>query len=132
MPYTVPRGLVYRGACSFILLPQGVNFTSLTEVKLNDKYGKSAGNIDIVLVSYDDAGHLTDFGSLEVQAVYISGTISTPFNQYMADPTKNANLDWRRHKTIHAQTTSHHPVRGSHRNSSIKAESYTPGTRKWL
>jgi len=24
--------------------------------------------------------------------------ISTPFNHYIADPTKNANLDWRRHK----------------------------------
>ncbi len=78
--------------------PQGTNFTSLTEVRLNDKYGKTAGNIDIVLVSYDDAGRLMDFGLLEVQAVYISGTVSTPFNHYMADPTKNANFDWRRHK----------------------------------
>ncbi len=84
-------------AASFFF-PQGGNFTSLIEVKLNDKYGKTAGNIDVVLVSYDDAGHFTDFGSLEVQAVYISGTISTPFNYYMADPGKNANLDWRRHE----------------------------------
>lgn len=82
-------------AASFFF-PQGVNFTSLTEVRLNDKYGKAAGNIDIVLVSYDDAGHLMDFGSLEVQAVYISGTISTPFNYYMTDPAKNATMDWRR------------------------------------
>ena len=43
-------------------------------------------------------GRLRDFGSLEVQAVYTSGTISAPFKQYVADPTKNANLDWRRHK----------------------------------
>ena len=68
------------------------------EVRLNDKYGKTAGNIDIVLVAYDEAGHLVDFGSLEVQAVYISGTISTPFNYYMADPVKNAHFDWRKHK----------------------------------
>jgi hypothetical protein len=78
--------------------PQGANFTSLMEVRLNDKYGKTAGNIDIVLVSYDDAGRLTDFGSLEVQAVYISGTVSTPFNYYIADPAKNANFDWRGHE----------------------------------
>lgn len=84
-------------AASFFF-PQGVNFTSLTEVRLNDKYGKTAGNIDIVLVSYDDTGQLTDFGSLEVQAVYITGTISTPFNHYMADPAKNAKMDWRRHE----------------------------------
>lgn len=88
---------IVEHAASFFF-PQGVNFTSLTEVKLNDKYGKSAGNIDIVLVSYDDVGQLKDFGSLEVQAVYTSGTISAPFKQYIADPAKNANLDWRRHK----------------------------------
>jgi hypothetical protein len=84
-------------AASFFF-PQGTNFTSLTEVRLNDKYGKTAGNIDIVLVSYDDTGRLVDFGSLEVQAVYISGTVSTPFNHYIANPEKNANFDWQRHK----------------------------------
>lgn len=78
--------------------PKGAHFTSLTEVRLNDNYGKTAGNIDIVLVSYDGAGHLIDFGSLEVQAVYISGTISTPFNHYIADPAKNAHFDWRKHE----------------------------------
>lgn len=65
---------------------------------MNDKYGKTAGNIDIVLVAYDDAGHIIDFGSLEVQAVYISGTISTPFNYYLSDQVKNAQFDWRKHE----------------------------------
>lgn len=68
--------------------PQGAQFTSLMEVPLNDKHGKSAGNIDVVLVSYDEGGRLTGYGSLEVQAVYVSGTISTPFQHYMSDPTK--------------------------------------------
>ena len=43
-------------------------------------------------------GNWLDFGALEVQAVYISGTVSTPFHHYLADPTKNANFDWSRHK----------------------------------
>lgn len=84
-------------AASFFF-PPGTNFTSLMEVRLNDRYGKTAGNIDIVLVSYDETGNLTDFGSLEVQAVYISGTVSKPFNYYMENPVGNANLDWRGHK----------------------------------
>jgi Restriction endonuclease NotI len=50
---------IAEDAASFFF-PQGTNFTSLTEVRLNDKYGKTAGNIDIVLVAYDDAGRLTD------------------------------------------------------------------------
>lgn len=84
-------------AASFFF-PQGTSFTSLTEVRLNDKYGKTAGNIDIVLVAYDVSGRIIDFGSLEVQAVYISGTISTPFHHYLSDPVKNAQFDWRKHE----------------------------------
>jgi hypothetical protein len=69
-------------------------WTSLTEVRLNDAYGQSAGNIDIVLVSYDNQGKLVDFGSLEIQGVYISGNVRRPFEQYIANPSLNSNLDW--------------------------------------
>src|SRR5262245_28428720 len=44
--------------------PAGATWTSLTEVRLKDAAGESAGNIDVVLVSYDDRGRLTDFGAL--------------------------------------------------------------------
>jgi len=64
------------------------------EVKLNDANGQSAGNIDIVLTCYDDLGKITDFGSLEIQGVYISGNVRGPFEQYIANPSKNADLDW--------------------------------------
>jgi hypothetical protein len=54
---------------------------------LKDKHGKSAGNIDYVLVSYDDKGRILDFGSLEVQAVYISGNLTGPFTAFLENPT---------------------------------------------
>jgi len=74
--------------------PIGSMWTSLTEIRLNDVNGQSAGNIDVVLVSYDKHGKIVDFGSLEIQGVYISGNVRRPFERYMADPTKNADLDW--------------------------------------
>jgi hypothetical protein len=74
--------------------PEGVNWTSLTEVRLKDADGRSAGNIDLVLVSYDNRGRVLDFGSVEVQAVYISGNIRRPFDEYMTDPIGNADMDW--------------------------------------
>ncbi len=80
-------------AASFFF-PKGQKWTSLIEVRLNDKFGKSAGNIDVVLVSYNDRGHVTDFGSLAVQGVYISGNIRRLFEQYMKSPKHNYNLDW--------------------------------------
>lgn len=87
------KWLIIEDAASFIF-PQSKQWTSLTEVRLNDKNGKSAGNIDIVLVSYDDTGNILDFGALEIQGVYISGNIRNPFNYYMQDPEKNREMDW--------------------------------------
>lgn len=85
--------LIATDAAEFFFPPQ-TKWTSLTEIRLNDAEGKSAGNIDVVLVSYDEDGQLLDFGSLEVQAVYISGNIRNPFNAYMKDPEANQALNW--------------------------------------
>lgn len=64
--------LIAEHAASFFF-PAGSRWTTLVEVRLKDKQGSSAGNIDVVLVSYDEQGKITDFGALEVQSVYISG-----------------------------------------------------------
>ncbi len=85
--------LITEDAASFFF-PPGTTWTSLTEVRLNDKHGKSAGNIDLVLVSYDERGHILDFGALEVQAVYITGNVRRPFETYMRDPIRNQGMNW--------------------------------------
>lgn len=85
--------LIAEDAANFFF-PAGAMWTSLTEVRLKDAEGSSAGNIDVVLVSYDFQGRLTDFGALEVQAVYISGNVRNPFEFYMEDPPSNATMDW--------------------------------------
>ncbi len=74
---------------------KNTKWTSLTEVRLKDKQSKSAGNIDLVLVSYNDKGRIIDFGALEVQAVYISGNIRKPFEYYMGDPKVRWNMNWK-------------------------------------
>lgn len=73
---------------------EGAKWTTLTEVRLKDADGGSAGNIDVVLCAYDKAGKVYDFGALEVQAVYISGNVRNPFESYMKDPKSNQNMDW--------------------------------------
>lgn len=85
--------LITDDAAAFFF-PNGARWSSLTEVRLNDKYGKSAGNIDVVLVAYDDEGRVIDFGALEVQAVYISGNVREPFDYYMQSPQEHAAMDW--------------------------------------
>lgn len=85
--------IITDDAASFFF-GEGVLWSSLTEVRLNDVYGKSAGNIDVVLVAYDAQGKVIDFGALEVQAVYISGNIRDPFEFYMKDPAAHALMDW--------------------------------------
>lgn len=73
---------IMSDASSFIFNEED-NWTHVGEVTLKDKAGKIAGNIDYVLVSYDNNGRALDFGSLEVQAVYISGNLTGPFSAYM-------------------------------------------------
>jgi hypothetical protein len=73
---------------------ESTSWTSLSEVQLRDRHGQSAGNIDLVLVAYDDYGKIIDFGSLEVQAVYISGNIRKPFEYYLEDPETRQFMDW--------------------------------------
>ncbi len=89
--------IITEDAAKFYFSKDIVNdgrWTSLREVPLKDKFGKAAGNIDYVLVSYDHEGRIMDFGSLEIQAVYISGNISDPFKYYMRDRAKRKNMDW--------------------------------------
>lgn len=52
------------------------------------------GNIDLVLVAFDNRGRVVDFGALEVQAVYISGNVRLPFEKYMEDPAGNYQMTW--------------------------------------
>ena len=77
---------IISDAAGFIF-DKKATWTHVGEVRLKDKHGKSAGNIDYVLVSYDDKGRVVDFGSLEVQAVYISGNLTGPFTAYLEKPT---------------------------------------------
>lgn len=70
------------------------SWTSLQEVRLNDANGRSAGNIDLVIVSHDGHGHVVDFGSVEIQAVYISGNVRRPFEHYIEDPEGRQHMDW--------------------------------------
>jgi hypothetical protein len=85
--------LISDDAASFFF-KKGTAWSSLTEVRLNDADGKSAGNIDVVLVGYDESGKVLDFGALEIQAVYISGNVRDPFEYYMRDPKSRAQMDW--------------------------------------
>jgi hypothetical protein len=85
--------LITGDAASFFF-GDGAAWSSLTEVRLNDAHGKSAGNIDIVLVAYNDNGKIFDFGALEVQSVYISGNIRDPFEYYIKNPKTHMQMDW--------------------------------------
>jgi hypothetical protein len=94
-PIRLREGWLIAGDVARFMFKEGTKWTTLTEVRLRDAEDVSAGNIDLVLVAYNDNGHITDFGSLEVQAVYISGNIRNPFEYFMADPDSRRHLDWR-------------------------------------
>lgn len=78
--------LIIENAARFAFAEK-IKWTTLSEIKLLDKNGQSAGNIDFVLIAYNDKGELVDFASLEVQGVYISGNLRNPFESYINKPT---------------------------------------------
>jgi hypothetical protein len=82
--------LIVENAAKFVF-DENTKWTSLSEIKLLDTNGQSAGNIDFVLVAYNDKGQLIDFASLEVQGVYISGNLRNPFDIYINKPEINFN-----------------------------------------
>jgi len=83
------------GHAAKFLFSRATSWTSLSEIRLNDKEGNTAGNIDLVLVSYDKKGKILDFGSVEIQAVYISGNVRDPFEYYLKNAHKNSELNWK-------------------------------------
>jgi hypothetical protein len=78
--------------------PQAKHWTILKEVRLKEKTGKSAGNVDLIIAEHDNKGRILNFGAVEVQAVYISGNIRNPFEYYIKDPDKRTNFDWTKEK----------------------------------
>lgn len=84
--------LITTQAAKFFF-PSSDQWTALPEIRLTDVNGKAAGNIDLVLVAYNDDGYVTDFGALEIQAVYISGNVRRPFRAYVKDLSQTT-FDW--------------------------------------
>jgi hypothetical protein len=60
-------------------------------VQLKDRNGRSAGNIDVVIVRLNK-GRIVDYGAIEVQGTYISGNITNPFQRFMKDQVTNATM----------------------------------------
>lgn len=93
-PIRLRQDLLIISDAARFFFPQAQRYLALTEVRLNDKHGKSAGNIDIVIAELDAQGKLKNFGALEVQAVYISGNVSKAFKTYMEDPASHHSMTW--------------------------------------
>lgn len=81
-PTRFREGTHVEDRASKFFFPPGSVPVVLPEIRLKDAAGKAAGNIDIVLATHEN-GKVTDFGSIEIQAVYISGNIRRPFARYM-------------------------------------------------
>ena len=91
------KQMIYYDASRFFFEPN-IAWTPLKEIRLKDKAGRAAGNIDIVLAAHDRNGKIFDFGAVEIQSVYISGNIRKPFEAFIKNPRKNERMDWSKEK----------------------------------
>ena len=74
--------------------PAGTRWIPLGEVKLHNKSGVAAGNIDMVIVELDEKDQVIAFGAIEIQSVYNQGNVRNPFEAYMKKPSVGAAFDW--------------------------------------
>lgn len=123
--------VIAEDAASFFFSPDAT-WTSLTEVRLSDKLGKSAGNIDIVLVSYDGHGRITDYGALEVQPYTSRETCVVLLSATCLARPSTPRWIGGSNPTTHAQTTYRPHANGWHLSSSSKAGLLGRGTRRLL
>lgn len=66
----------------------------VTEATIKDADKESAGHIDVVLLETGPDQRITDFGALEIQAVYITGNIRNPFAFYYEAPAMRFAESW--------------------------------------
>ncbi len=81
------------GDAADLVFGEHAEFLSLQEVRLKEKSGKSAGNLDYVLARLDQNNKIVDFAGIEVQGVYISGNVTKPFRHFMQQ--HDDALQWR-------------------------------------
>lgn len=86
-------GIIFRDAAEFFFDPN-ITWTAISEVRLHNAQGQTAGNIDIVLVAHDNQGQILDFGAIEIQSVYISGNVRGLFQNYIKDPKNYLEENW--------------------------------------
>jgi hypothetical protein len=95
-PTRFNEGWVVAKHAAEFFFSEGDEYEIIKEVRLVSESGRSAGNIDLVLVKVDDSGNVIDFGSIEIQAVYTSGGgMRDSFEFYLRDPSARYNMDWK-------------------------------------
>ena len=80
---------IFREDAASFFFPKDSKTVLLKEIALKDVNGKELGNCDYILARVDEFYNIVDFGSIEVQSVYISGNVTKPFDAYMMNQGKD-------------------------------------------
>lgn len=71
-----------------IIFEEKVNWTTITDVKMYDKYNTYIDTIEFVIVSFDEKGNIINFASLDTQAAFVNRNIRKNYNSYLENPQK--------------------------------------------
>lgn len=67
---------------------ENVRWTTITDVKLYDKFNTLVDTIEFVIVSFDDKGNIIDFLSVDTQAAFVNRNIRKKYNSYIENPAQ--------------------------------------------
>ncbi len=94
---------ITKDAADFFFPPR-TKYKILPEVRVEIDVGTAnrvrVGNIDLVIAAHDDSGRLIDWGGLEIQSVYTSGSIGKVFKEHQGQGYP-AQFSWPTNETPH-------------------------------
>jgi hypothetical protein len=82
---------IIRDAADFFF-ELGARTEFVSEAYVKDVEGRTRGKVDHAMLKLDANDNILDFGSLEVQAVYVTGNIRNPFARYIQ--TRDPHFTW--------------------------------------
>lgn len=71
-----------------LFFKEGTKWTTVTDVKMYDKFNTFIDTLEFVLVSFDDSGKIIDFVTLDAQAAFVNRDIRKNFNAFRIDSEK--------------------------------------------
>lgn len=103
------KWLIIENAAN-IFFDENTTWTTVTDVKMYDKFHTYIDTLEFVLVSFDNRGTIIDFAAIDTQAAFVNRDIRKNFNSYISNPEKYLLKEHKPTSFVDYISTIHHKI----------------------